>query len=57
MVKIEINSKGNGDYLNCKRKGKCTITESVTDILIKKFINRKDEVFELVIYACPNFEE
>jgi len=54
---IEISPRGNGACPLCRKKDSCTILSSLKGVLTERFKNKKDSMFEMVVYACPEFKE
>jgi len=54
-MRIEINNRGNGACPLCAVSGNCRIQDTLTET-IKDSLN-EDDLMEIVIYSCPQFEE
>ncbi|MDR2730881.1 MAG: hypothetical protein LBB81_08290 [Treponema sp.] len=54
-MQIEINTRGNGACPICESSGNCQIQDTLTQTL--ELFTGENDLMELVIYSCPQFEE
>lgn len=54
-MNIEINSRGNGACPLCNSSGKCRVQDTLYESMA--VFSESDNPMELVVYACPEFQE
>ncbi|MDR1251994.1 MAG: hypothetical protein LBK62_07480 [Treponema sp.] len=54
-MQIEINPRGNGACPLCSSNEKCRVQDTLKKAM--ESFSKKDDLMELVLYSCPQFEE
>ncbi|MDR1576191.1 MAG: hypothetical protein LBS37_09325 [Treponema sp.] len=54
-MQIEINSRGNGACPLCSSSGNCRVQDTLKKAMDS--FSSRDDLMELVVYSCPQFEE
>lgn len=56
-MEVRFSPKGTGACPHCVNKSKCKILSEATKGLADGVEARNDDVMEIVIYRCPEFED